>query len=341
LGREQANCLAERLRAESFCGRIVAAREEACIQTARIVGDAVGAEVELSEAFCAPDPNREEEGSVLAGFRSLTEDFSKTSLLLVVGAEVCKALTALLELPVKGNTRPYNGSLTALDPLSWRVTPAVYDTEHLPYEKTTFYEHTRESLDLAFMASEYEGEISLPSFEEFRGERVLHIGDTESNTYPFYRKVIEEYKPRVIVHTGDFADEVKIGRHPEKKYEYVLKTRALIEMMRRSGARLVFVVGNHDSEEELRRLAPDAEVYSPGAEVTISGVPCRLGHRVRDMVFDRKYCLYGHGMAGEAWRYGMNVPGEPCRFNVAFGSFFLDLENDRFARIPRYYAWEK
>ena len=138
-------------------------------------------------------------------------------------------------------------------------------------------------------------------------------------------------RPDVILHTGDLADEVKIGRDPSLLHEYTVKVRGLLDILQASGARVVIVPGNHDVKEVIEKLAPYAEIYEKGSEVLLCGIPCRVGHQIKEMTFDRRYCMYGHGAAGEVWRNSLNLPGEPCRFNVAFGDYIYDLQNDRYA----------
>jgi len=341
LGKVQAGLLAEHLKTLEFQGVVISAPQGPCLQTAEILARSMGKEVTLWEPFggCgkAEMPGRVSP-ELARAYRELIEQYPNSEMLLVVEAEVCRQLVVLFEMEPKCNSHQYNCALSSLDPVRWKTKPVVLDTSFIPYQQTTLENKTREEIDLAYMASSYEKEIKLPDLSTFTGELVLHISDTESNTYPFYRKLIELVKPKVIIHTGDFADEVKIGRHPEYRYEYTLKAKAIIEIMRASGARMIFAVGNHDVYEVLQELAPDAEIHPVTGETVISGIPCRVGHRPIDMIFDRQYCLYGHGPAKDPWRYGLNIPKEYCRFNASYGSYFYDLKKDLFARIPRFYC---
>ena len=336
LGCRQAELLAEHLKTLEFQGMVVSAPQGPCRQTAEILARSMEKEVTVWEPYGSCGEAAVQE--LARAHRLLIEEYPNTEMLLVVEAAVCEQLIDLFEMTRRCNTHQFNCALSSLDPIRWKTKPVVQDVSFIPYVMATLEEKTREEIDLAYMASPYEKEIKLPDLSGFTGELVLHISDTESNTYPFYRKLIEMVKPKVIVHTGDFADEVKIGRHPEYLYEYTLKAKAIIEIMRASGARMIFAVGNHDVYEVLQELAPDAEIHPVTGETVISGVPCRVGHRPIDMIFDRQYCLYGHGPAKDPWRYGLNIPGEPCRFNASYGSFFYDLEKDLFARIPRFYC---
>ena len=330
LGKQQATLLAEHLKTLEFQGMVVSAPWGPCLQTAETVAGITGTEVLVWDAFSS------ENGAV--AYRDFIMEHPDREVLFVTAEPVCRQLCDLMGLKGNSNSHQFNCALSSLDPIRWKTKPVVQDTSFIPYQQTTLEEKTREQVDMEYIATDYAGETGLPDLSAFTGERVLHIGDTESNTYPFYRKLIQEVKPQVIVHTGDFADEVKIGRHPEYRYEYTVKTRKIVEIMRESGARMIFAVGNHDVYEVLQELAPDAEIHPVTGETVISGIPCRVGHRPIDMIFDRQYCLYGHGPAKDPWRYGLNIPGEHCRFNVSYGSFIYDLEKNLFTRIPRFYC---
>lgn len=337
-GLMQVQFLGARLKEIPFEGTILFAPDSPSKQTAEILSEMLSvSKAEAAFLSCkkegeACDSLRER---VAEGYQNALSSQSEEDLLFLAPREVCEILTFLFELKVPKGSHPYNCSLTVFNPVSWRFVPTVFDTAHIPYDAITLEEKSARDLDRELFKSQYQGSIPLPDLSAFTGERILHIGDTDSATYPYFRKLIEMVKPQIILHTGDLADEVKLERFPQRAEEYRFKAAHLIDIMRQSGAKMILVVGNHDSYDILKELAPDARILMPGSEAILSGVPCRLGHKVREMVFDRKYCLYGHGMAGETWRYGFNVPGKPCRFNVAFGSFIYDLANDRFERVPR------
>lgn len=375
LGREQAQLLGEHLKTLGFCGTILCSPFSHALETAELIADATGSVIlpfaPLQERFPDTESVRHFHGMtieeirsrfshiapdavleypwwpqicespedvmrrVALGYGQVVREYPDQELLFLGHGATCDAFISILELQPAPNSRQYNCALTTVEPISWRYVPEVRSTAFLPYQKTTLNCQSKENCDLAYFAAPHNAQIPLPDLSAYTGELVLHIGDTESWEYPCLRHLFELVRPDVILHTGDMADEVKIGRHPEYRYEYVRKISVLLDMMKQTGARLVIVPGNHDLAEEIIRLAPEAEVYPAGSEVILSGVPCRVGHEVRKMVFDRKYCLYGHGMAGEKWRYSMNIPGGHCRFNVAFGTFFYDLANDRFSRIGR------
>ena len=193
----------------------------------------------------------------------------------------------------------------------------------------------REELDREYFNTPYDGEIELPDgIDTIRGTKILHIGDTESRCYPYFKKLIDEVKPDIIIHTGDTADEVKVGRIPGTRYEYRSKIKYILDTIDKSGARVIFVPGNNDVEEDIKEFLPRAEVYPENTIITLDGVECRIGHMVMHMTFDKKWSFYGHGFTGESWEYSMNKPGGECRFNVSLGSFVVSISEDKFYLIP-------
>ena len=332
LGKKQSRLLGEHLASLEFHGVILSSTRSADIETAGVIGEITGASTVPFDALDASGQNVRRD--VVMAYRRVIEDYPNEDVLFICQREACEELINIFIKGRKLNARQYDCALSTFYPTKY-VTPVLYDSSFIPYEETTLGERTKESFDLEYINGEFARNIELPDLSELSGERILHIGDTESFAYPYYRKLFEAVRPDVIVHTGDLADEVKIGRHPELIYEYTLKTAELLKMMHATGARIVIVIGNHDVREVVERLAPYAEIYDEGSEVILSGERCRLGHQVKNMTFDRKYCMYGHGLAGESWRNDLNVAGESCRFNVGFGSYVYDLKNERFVCIPR------
>ena len=290
LGKKQARLLAAHLASLDFHGRVLTASTPCALETAESIAEATGAQITHFPALdAAPEEDAQaRKARIVRGYRTVPLEYPQADLLFLTDAASAEALIDIFTTARKLNTAQYDCALTTLMPLKY-FTPILFDTSFLRYEDTTLGEQSREACDVAFMRSDFRKEITLPDFSGFTGERILHIGDTESATYPFYRRLFELVRPDVILHTGDIADEVKIGRHPEFLHEYTVKITEMLEAMRRTGARLIVVLGNHDVAEAVRAVAPYAEVYEPGVELVLSGVPCRLGHQVKEMVFDRKY----------------------------------------------------
>ena len=158
---------------------------------------------------------------------------------------------------------------------------------------------------------------------------MLHIGDTFSRHYPYYRQLLALLRPQVILHTGDLAEEVKVGRIPGTEYEYESKVRVLADILRSSGAqRILLVPGNNDLLPVLRRCLPFAEILAPGDTFFFAGRQVQASHALQDMTFKGYDAyFYGHSLRGETFSPERNQAGYPCRFNALWGSFVYTPQN--------------
>ncbi len=271
---------------------------------------------------------------VAQGVKELEEKYPDTELLFVGHGASSGALLRYYQIPVWPNFRRtmlFNCSFSMIDPNNAEVKPVYCDTSHLLYEETTSNFLTQEEYDQMGFEEEWNDTFEVPEeIQNIKGLKVLHIGDTYSNFYPFFRKLIATVKPDVIIHTGDLADEVKVGRIPTVRYEYNSKIRRIIDVMDQSGARLIIVPGNNDVFEEVEMLCPRAEVLPEDSIITIEGVECRVGHQVNHITYDKDWSFYGHGLSCETWKYEYNVEGQPCRFNVSWGSFVYSISEKKF-----------
>lgn len=216
----------------------------------------------------------------------------------------------------------FNCSLSILDDTGPKFKRTYCDTSHLPYDKTTSNFIFKRDFDTERMALEYTENIELPKWlDGVKGERVLHIGDTESQSYPFFRALIAAVRPDTIIHTGDMADEAKAGREPLAVDEYNHKIKVMCDILAASGAkRIIIVPGNNDIRGEIAALLPSAEIYEPNSTVVIDGVECKLSHSVEHLVPDRRWSFYGHGFTGDSWVYESTRAGAECRFNACRGA---------------------
>ena len=371
LGREQARLLGERLKAEGFKGKILASPYLRTMETANIIAGILGLKVipfallhettyeldfvgktidELREIFDNVDENATLEYPWWPNFTETVEQVDERGVRTMELAERLYpdepilyvghgASVHGLSYAYKVNTDVppwlYNCALTYVDSTDKDFRKIHCDSSHIPYEMTTSNQLTREEFDKKFFEEPPTIEPKIPEgVSSIKGQKLLHIGDTESRLYPYYKKLIEEVKPDIILHTGDFADEVKVGRIPEARYEYLIKLEWFSDMLNKSGARLIIVPGNNDLEDEIKKLMPSAEVYPINTAININGVDCKIGHQVLKMTFDKEWSFYGHGYTGEEWQYAKNTANGEKRFNVCADSYIVSLEERKFYRIP-------
>ena len=261
--------------------------------------------------------------------------YGEEEILFVGHGASCGALITEYGIPKGLHPFLFNCAISYTDPGNKEIRPVHCDSSHIPYEKTYSNYLSREEFDREYFTTPYAEKILLPEgVDSIKGAKILHIGDTYSKHYPYFKKLISVIKPDIIIHTGDMADEVKVGRIPGTRYEYRSKIKFITDTLNESEARVIIVPGNNDVEEDIREFIPRAEVYPENTIITLDGVECRIGHMVMHMTFDKKWSFYGHGFTGESWEYSMNKSGEECRFNVSYGSFVCSISENKFYLIP-------
>ncbi len=209
----------------------------------------------------------------------------------------------------------------------------AHDVSFFPPEKITAnYVWYKDKL------AEYEESVEKGKafFAENKGKRIMHLGDLDSPLYPRYRRMIEEFKPDIIVHTGDLADEIKAGRVERVRDEWREKVPALIDAMTSSGARVLLTPGNNDIEEDLSSLAKGVEIYPRNTVVELDGKRVCLNHQVMliDPSIEADIHFYGHGLTGEERMPDDNVRGNSRYFNAVWGVSLHDFESDRHLILP-------
>ena len=275
------------------------------------------------------------EARVAEGVKLAEERYPGREILYVGHGATTQALHKVYGIPLEIYPFLFNCALSSVDDTKPEKTVVSANTDHLPYEMTTSNFAKKMDFDRDNMTKEYTDEIALPEWvTDGSAEILLHIGDTNSYDYPFYRALIDRVKPSILLHTGDMADEVKAGRKPYTKAEYIFKISVMCDMLDKSGAeRVIIVPGNNDLKDEVASLIPRAEIYAPNTVIELSGEEYRIGHEVWRMKFDRRVSFYGHGYTGETWNYDSNKVGEECRFNAHSNSHIYDLKTGRFFRL--------
>jgi hypothetical protein len=135
------------------------------------------------------------------------------------------------------------------------------------------------------------------------------------------------------------ADEVKVGRMPEVRDEYIEKIAEMAEILNNSGAEKIYIVpGNNDLPDEISRLVPTAQMMKNSWRIEVDGIEGRVGHQVTSINYDKQWAFYGHGYTGETWRYEQNCEGGECRFNACNGAFIVSFKDNKYYKVdlPKY-----
>ena len=139
--------------------------------------------------------------------------------------------------------------------------------------------------------------------------KLLHIGDTHSATYMFYKQLIRLVKPDVIIHTGDTADEDKVSRDLEARDPYRMKVKMLSDILKDAKCPVYWIPGNNDLTDEIPTLAPDWKIVQPDTVLEIEGATFCVTHSFDQITKKADYYLYGHGCVGENREHEMTLKG--------------------------------
>lgn len=140
--------------------------------------------------------------------------------------------------------------------------------------------------------------------------KLLHISDTPRARFTYFDELIQRVHPDILVHTGDMADDVKVGRTPVRE-EYLEALDRILAILARSGAKETIICpGNNDLPDEIARRAPYARVVTPGTVITLGGIPVCLSHVPNDRFSPAQITFYGHGYTAETHCRRDNTPKE-------------------------------
>jgi predicted MPP superfamily phosphohydrolase len=127
--------------------------------------------------------------------------------------------------------------------------------------------------------------------EEFK---VLHISDTPSAIYGAVTGMMEQLRPNLIVHTGDLADDIKLGENPGCLDQYRRTAGPFLESLALGASRFIVVPGNHDFVPFVESIVPAGSVVSPGSVIKVGGEDIGVAHTLSDLPDGVRYNLYGH-----------------------------------------------
>ena len=364
LGREQAELLGNRLRDEGFSGKIFSSPYLRTMETADVIAEITGSKVypspALHEIFRSDESAKNFEGSDLQKlsmlFKNVADDAELTLpwwpnseesvedvryrvalfidkiinegeedvLLVGHGASVSAAMQFFFG--ESGIGKVYNCSYNSYDT---KTKKAVLNCGmHLPYKKITY--------NSVFLERQHY-DIEIPEMlANEKGLKLLHIGDTPSRSFPWYRALINKLNPDVIIHTGDTVDELKVGRTAEVRDAYIDRLKVMLEIMTETGSRVIWTTGNNDLEDKVREIAPQIEVVANDTVVNIGGKRIALAHRKKDFKEDADIYLYGHSIRYDAWSSERNTQDRDVWYlNACWTNSVIVLPERRLYKIPR------
>lgn len=300
LGREQGSRLGAYLKHLGFSGKIYSSPFARALETAEMIAEQTGSLIvpwapireivktkestanftgltleQIRKKFRFIDPDAtlpypwwglipESPADVIARVQAGLEALAPTQdiLLLGHGASVYCACEVLQLSKCVGNN--YNCGFSMYDSED-ETNFAYMRGDHLPYTMRTFNRIWQKEEDEKLTAEFLEQGLQIP--EEFTSDsarKLLCIGNTRSCHYPYIEKIIEAVKPDIIVHTGNFVEEVKAGHIPNVREEYTQGVCQIADILKNSGAEKIYIsVGKYDIPDVLEQILPFAERSLP------------------------------------------------------------------------------
>jgi predicted phosphodiesterase len=253
-------------------------------------------------------------------------------VLLVVHAATAVALRHLFKVENDNRAFHWNCHLSLLYATDEKTYTS--DVSHLPEEMWT-------GNSLNYLANKRKFEEQMQEAECFMkansGATVLHISDTHSGSYGYYKELIAKINPDVIIHTGDLADELKAGRI-ENVREYWRETIPnIVRIMENTSARVIIVPGNNDLEDELKKIVKRAEILSRNTVLDLYGLKFLLCHELNrmDESIPADVYLYGHGLTGETRTPDDNVREGKRFYNATWGASLHVPEKNASMMLPK------
>ncbi len=300
MGREQGSYLGAHLRSLGFSGKIYSSPFARALETAQAIAEQTGSLIvpwapireivktkestanftgltleQIREKFRYIDPEAtlpypwwglqpESPEDICTRIQAGLDALAPTEDILLVGhgASVYCACEVLHLSKCQGDN--FNCSFSMYD--SEDETNFSYmDGSHLPYTMRTFNRIWQKQEDEKLVEEFLGQDLQLPeAFLTDSHKKLLWVGNTRSNHYPYLQKIIETVKPQIIVHGGNFVQEVKAGSIPNAREEYTQGVLKIAEILKNSGVQQVYAIaGAEDIEEVLTQLLPFAEFALP------------------------------------------------------------------------------
>lgn len=124
---------------------------------------------------------------------------------------------------------------------------------------------------------------------------LVHISDTPAVLYPTLFRLLNKIKPKVLIHTGDLVDQLKLENHAYLYDLYQKQLKQLIGCLEHSPVETIYLVpGNHDDPALMNSVCHRCQVIPESSLIQFG--PFRLGiaHEPQHLPPGADFALYGH-----------------------------------------------
>lgn len=126
---------------------------------------------------------------------------------------------------------------------------------------------------------------------------LVHISDTPSFIYNAIIRMIKKIRPKVIIHTGDIVDDVKLEIRPQLIDVYKKEANKFIDEISKYAELVILVPGNHDDFTKLK-LNDNVKIFKEGDVFIFNGLRLGLSHKYENLPHNCDFYLYGHDKNG-------------------------------------------
>ena len=263
---------------------------------------------------------------VARGLRELLEMAEEDVLLVGHGASV---MSALGEVGLLNWDEPY---------YVWNCSLSMHDTTAAERSFSNDVSHFRKDMvtNNKITGEDIGFQPYIETIKRSKDVKLMHIGDTRSDAYDHFRSIIETVKPDIIVHTGDTADEVKVGRIPGTKEEYLEKIQIMLDILKSANCKVYWVPGNNDLPEEIAKRAPFIQIVQPDTVIHMHGCDICFTHTREEITQKADIYLYGHGRRAAAYEEERDMSGEHVlNLNAVWNSYVCLLPQKKVYEFRR------
>ncbi len=169
--------------------------------------------------------------------------------------------------------------------------------------------------------------------KEAKGPVVLHISDTATCQYDALRRFLAVVRPARIIHTGDCADEYKVGRLESDRQAYEAGLKELMKILKTADCPLIFTYGNND-DLVLIEGEENVSVLQNHTVLELFGVKFLIDHFPFVDAGDVDFALSGHTARFDPHYPPQDLESGPIYLNGDFFWTVIDTATKRFLRIP-------
>lgn len=126
---------------------------------------------------------------------------------------------------------------------------------------------------------------------------LLHVSDTPALFYPCLFNLIKKIKPKVLIHTGDLVDQIKLENHPYLHSLYQEQIERLLPQLEHMPVDTIYLVpGNHDDTNIITYTCQRSCVLPESSVIEFGPFKLGVAHEPQHLPKGTDFGLYGHSL---------------------------------------------